>query len=123
MNAKARSIGVTPLMAAAITGQSDAATLLLTKGAKPDIQNKEGSTALHMAAFFGYLEIVNAMVASGADVNARNERSETPLDTVKGAWSEELKGVYQAIGGSLKLELDFEKIKVARPKITEATPK
>ncbi len=117
VNAKAPSIGVTPLMAAAITGQSDATGLLLANGAKPDIKGKDGSTALHMAAFFGHLEIVKALLAKEADVNVRNDRSETPLDTVKGAWSEELKAIYQAIGGSLKLELDFEKIKAARPQI------
>ncbi len=104
-------------MAAAITGQSDAARLLLAKGAKPNIRNKEGSTALHMAAFFGHIEIVKAVVAKGADVNVRNERSETPLDTVKDTWSKELEGVYQAIGGYLKLELDLQKIKSARPEI------
>jgi hypothetical protein len=117
VNAKAPSIRLTPLMAAAITGQSDAATLLLSKGAKPDIKNNEGSTALHMAAFFGHIEIVKALVAKGADVNARNDRSETPLDTVSGPWSKELGGLYQAIGGALKLELDLDKIKSARPKI------
>ena len=117
VNAKTPSIGVTPLMVAALTGQSDVATLLLAKGAKPDIKNNDGSTALHMAAFLGHIEIVNALAAKGADVNVRNKRSETPLDTVKGEWSEELKGVYQAIGGSLKLELDLDKIKSARPKI------
>jgi len=117
VNAEAPSIGVTPLMAAAITGQSDAAGLLLGKGAKPDVQNKDGSTALHMAAFFGHIEIVKALVDQGADVNVRNERSETPLGTVSGAWNEELKGLYEAIGGALKLELDLEKIKAARPKI------
>ena len=116
-NAKAPSIGVTPLMAAAITGQSDAARLLLAKGAKPDIKDNHGSTALHMAAFFGHIDILKALVAKGADVNVRNDRSETPLDTVKGAWSEELEGVYQAVGGYLKLELDLVKIKSARPKI------
>ncbi len=117
INAKAPSIGLTPLMAAAITGQSDAAGLLLAKGAKPNIGNNDGSTALHGAAFLGHIEIVKALVAKGANVNARNKRSETPLDTVKGAWDDELEGVYQAIGGALKLELDLEKIKSARPKI------
>jgi hypothetical protein len=117
INAKAPSIGVTPLMAAAITGQSDAAELLLAKGAKPDIRNNEGSTALHMAAFFGHIEIVKALMAKGADVNVRNERSETPWDNVSSAWSKELEGVYQAVGRSLKLDLDFEKIKAARPQI------
>lgn len=117
VNAKAPSIGITPLMAAAITGQSDAAMLLLGKGAKADIKNNEGSTALHMAAFFGHIEIVKGLVAKGANVNARNDRSETPLDTVRGPWSKELQGLYQAIGGALKLELDLDKIKSARPKI------
>jgi len=117
VNAKAPSIGLTPLMAAALTGQSDAAELLLAKGAKPDIGNNEGSTALHMAAFLGYIEIVKSLVAKEADLNIQNDRSETPLDTVKGEWSEELEGVYKGIGAYLKLDLDIEKIKSARPKI------
>ena len=116
-DAKAPSIGLTPLMAAALTGQSDAAGLLLARGAKPNIGNNEGSTALHMAAFLGHVEIVKSLLAKGADLNARNDRSETPLDTVKGEWSEELEGVYKGIGAYLKLELDLEKIKSTRPKI------
>jgi hypothetical protein len=110
-------------MAAAITGQSDAATLLLAKGAKPDIANNEGSTALHMAAFFGHTEVVKALVAKEADVNIRNQRSETPLDTVSAPWSAELEGAYQAIGGALKLELDLENIKSVRPKIASLLAK
>lgn len=117
VNVKAPSMGVTPLMVAAITGQGDVAGLLLGKGAKPNIKNNEGSTALHMAAFFGHVDVVKALVAQGADVNARNDRSETPLDAVSGAWSKELEGTYQAIGGYLKLELDLQQIKRARPKI------
>ena len=117
VNAKAPSIGLTPLMAAALTGQNEAAELLPAKGAKTNIGNNDGSTALHMAAFFGHIEIVKALVAKGADIGIRNERSDTPLGTVEGAWSEELEGVYQVIGKGLKLELDLEKIKSARPKI------
>ncbi|MCD6392493.1 MAG: ankyrin repeat domain-containing protein [Planctomycetes bacterium] len=117
INAKAPSIGLTPLMVAALAGQGDAARVLLNKGAKPDIRNNENATALHMAAFFGHTGIVKALVAKGADVNVRNARSETPLDVVKGEWDEGLEGVYKAIGGYLKLKLDFEKIKAARPKI------
>ncbi len=117
INAKAPSIGLTPLMVAALAGQRDAARVLLNEGAKPDIRNKEDSTALHMAAFFGHTGIVKALVAKGADVNIRNVRSETALDTVKGEWDEGLEEVYKAIGGYLKLTLDMEKIKAARPKI------
>ncbi len=117
IDAKAPSIGLTPLMAAAITGHRDAAELLLAKGARPNIKNKEGSTALHMAAFFGHVEIVKALVDKEANVNVRNQKAETPFDTVQGEWSEELEGFYQAIGRSLKLELDVENIKLARPQI------
>jgi hypothetical protein len=117
IDAKAPSIGVTPLMAAAITGHGDAAALLLAKGAKPNIKNDDGSTALHMSAFFGHIEIVTALVGRGADLNVRNVRSETAFDTVKGEWNEELKDLYQRLGGYLKLDLDLEKIKSARPKI------
>ena len=106
VNAKAPSIGITPLMAAAVTGQGDAATLL-SLSARPDIKNNGGSTALHMAAFFGHLQIVKALVARGADVNVVNDKSETPLDTVQGAWSDELTGLYEAVGDGLKLELDM----------------
>ncbi len=117
INAKAPSIHLTPLMVASITGQSDTAKLLLNKGAKPDIRNNESSTALHMAAFFGHIEIVQSLLDNGADIKLRNVRSETPYDTVKGAWDEGLEGLYLAIGGALKLELNIEKIKAARPKI------
>jgi len=118
VNARAPSVGVTPLMAAAITGQTDAAKLLLDKRAKLNLKSsKDGATALHMAAFFGHIEIVKGLLAKGADVNVRNDRSETPLEVVSGSWSEELKGVYLLIGGALKLNLDLEKIKSARPQI------
>jgi hypothetical protein len=117
LDAKAPSIGLTPLMVTALAGQTDAAKLLLDKEAKPDIRNNENATALHMAAFFGHTRIVEMLIAKGADVNVRNVRSETPLDTVKGAWNEELGRLYEALGGYLKLKLDLDKIKAARPKI------
>ena len=118
INSKAPSIGVTPLMAAAITGQTDAAKLLLDQGAKPNIKSdKDGATALHMAAFFGHVDIVKALLDKGADIKALNNRSETPLDTVSADWSEELEGFYRVLGGALKLELDLDKIKSARPQI------
>jgi len=118
VNTRAPSVGVTPLMAAAITGQTDAAKLLLDKGAKPNLKSsKDGATALHMAAFFGHVDIVKALLDKDADVKSLNDRSETPLDTVKADWSEELEGFYKVLGGVLKLKLDLDKIKSARPKI------
>jgi hypothetical protein len=118
INAKAPSVGLTPLMAAAITGQTDAAKLLLDEGANPNLKSsKDGATALHMAAFFGHIEIVKALLGRGADTKILNDRSETPLDTVRGDWSDELEGFYKLLGGMLKLELNLAKIKAARPQI------
>ena len=108
---------LTPLHVSALFDQATAARLLSNEGADITLTDRKGNTALHMAAFLGHIEVVKALVAKGADLNVRNERSETPLDTVKGEWSDELEGVYKAIGGYLKLELDLEKIKSARPKI------
>jgi hypothetical protein len=110
INAKAPSVGLTPLMAAAITGQTDAAKLLLDEGANPNLKSSnDGATALHMAAFFGHIEIVKALLGRGADTKILNDRSETPLDTVRGDWSDELEGFYKLLGGMLKLELDLAK--------------
>ena len=118
INAKAPSVGLTPLMAAAITGQTNAAKLLLNEGANPNLKSsKDGATALHMAAFFGHIEIVKALLDRGADAKMLNDRSETPLDTVRGDWSDELEGFYKLLGGMLKLELDLAEIKAARPQI------
>lgn len=118
INAKAPSVGLTPLMAAAITGQTDAAKLLLNEGANPNLKSsKDGATALHMAAFFGHIEIVRALLDRGADAKMLNDRSETPLDTVRGDWSDELEGFYKLLGEMLKLELDLAEIKAARPQI------
>ena len=69
--------------------------------------------------FFGHVSIVKVLLDKGADVKIQNDRSETPLDTVIAAWSEELEGFYRVLGGALKLELDLDKIKSARPQIAE----
>ena len=79
LDAKAPSIGLTPLMVTSLAGQTDAAKLLLDKGAKPDIRNNENATALHMAAFFGHTRIVKMLIANGADLTARDDDGVTPL--------------------------------------------
>jgi len=109
--------GSTPLIVAALHGQSKAVDLLIESGARVDARNNDGSTALLVASFFGHTEIVKALLSAGADVNARNQRGETPLDTVDDAWSEPLAGIYQALGGYLQVELNLERIKAARPQI------
>ena len=43
-------------------------------------KNDDGWTPLHKAAYEGYREIVELLIAKGADVNAKNRYGTTPLD-------------------------------------------
>ena len=85
------------------------------------MKNNEGSTALHAAAFLCREEIVKALLAKGADRNARNNAGSTALDSVAGPF-DDVKPIYDLILGVLGpygLELDYEFTKEARPKIAE----
>ena len=117
LNAKEPTGGSTPLIVATVFGQTDAAKLLMEKGAKVNVKNKDKSTALHTAAFFGHTETVKLLLKKGAAINAQNVRRETPLDTVAAPWSPELEGLYKYIGEALQIPLKMEKIKTARPQI------
>lgn len=52
---------------------------LLSRGARPDIQDNNGTTPLGLAAQVGWLEGATQLLARGAQVNLGNRRGETPL--------------------------------------------
>lgn len=52
---------------------------LIGKGARPDIQNKSGETALSLASQLGWAEGADLLLLAGAQVNLGNGRGETPL--------------------------------------------
>ncbi|MCA1621207.1 MAG: ankyrin repeat domain-containing protein [Acidobacteria bacterium] len=81
--------GNTALMLAARGGRSRSAELLLGAGAGVHTQNRYGWTALHYAAAASVAyeqanlaKIINALVAAGADVNARDAEGKTPLSYI-----------------------------------------
>jgi ankyrin repeat protein/truncated hemoglobin YjbI len=45
----------------------------------------KGRTALHCAAKAGFTNVVEALIEYGGDVNARNDRGQTPLDEIENA--------------------------------------
>ena len=62
-------------------GNIEAVKQHLAAGA--DVNEKEvvmGNTPLHDAALGGHKEIAELLISKGADLNAKNDRSETPLD-------------------------------------------
>ena len=52
---------------------------LLSKGAKPDLQNRDGMTPLAVAAQIGWVEGADRMLRGGAKVDFPNKNGETPL--------------------------------------------
>lgn len=69
--------GETPLMLAAIKGDTALVQTLLFMGA--DINVNFGWTALHYAATSGSSETVRLLIKNGADLNALTDRQITPL--------------------------------------------
>ncbi len=113
--------GSTPLIIATTFDKTEVALALIGAGADLNITNNDGSTSLITAAFFCRTEIVEALLAKGADKNARNKAGSTALESVAGPF-ENVKTYYDNIGkalGPLGLQLDYERIKMTRPKIAE----
>lgn len=86
---------------AAWYNQQGAVHTLLDGGVAVDAVNSDGATALHIAAYSGYLDLVVALCARGADVHRRDVRYDTTARTwAQHAWQVDGKGpeaTYRAI--------------------------
>ena len=65
--------------AAARTGQHDVIAEFLKNGFPVDIRNKDGYTALMMAAYYGHQNIVTTLLKQGAERCARDNKGNTAL--------------------------------------------
>ena len=52
---------------------------LVSQGARLDMKNGDGATALNLAACEGYTEMVQRLIERGVDVNQVDNRRDTPL--------------------------------------------
>ena len=86
--------------------------LLLVSSADPSDRFRDGSTALHTAAFFGRAKCATLLLDAGADVNARNVHGEAPLNSV-----EHDRGTTEFIAGLLQIPLDFEAVTAGRKQV------
>lgn len=72
--------GETPLISAALAGQSKAVAALLQHKADITVRNNRGLSAINAAAYAGDLESVKLLIAAGAQVDdANNHFKVTPL--------------------------------------------
>ncbi|HEY2845577.1 MAG TPA: ankyrin repeat domain-containing protein [Bryobacteraceae bacterium] len=91
----------TPLHAAAAGQNAEIVTLLLEHGAHANAQQSGGWTALHSAAQNGDLESARALLAGGADVSARAENHQKPLDLALTKGRQAMVDFLEAIGAKL----------------------
>lgn len=78
------SDGATPLMRAAASGNLDTVAALLEHGADVNVQDTEGSTALHWSVNGHATEIVRVLISHGANVNIQDQAGDTPLMLASG---------------------------------------
>lgn len=71
--------GMTPLLAAVHAVSSDAAEMLLGRGANPDKRCNNGQASLDIACMWSMLKITRSLCSHGADVNVQDEDGWTPL--------------------------------------------
>lgn len=70
----------TPLHVAVVQGSVPLAKILISKGANLEAPSEDrGARATHLAANFGELEMLNLLLDAGADIEARDQKGQTPL--------------------------------------------
>ena len=71
------------LRTAALRGDLAALTRALDEGADPCLADEDGYTPLHYAAGYGRLDILQALLAAGADKEVRNSDGQSALDVAE----------------------------------------
>jgi ankyrin repeat protein len=74
------SLGATPLLSAAATGQAKIVLLLLKHNANPNSRENNGYTPLHAAAQNGDAQVIRSLLFNGADMTLCSNQGELPID-------------------------------------------
>jgi ankyrin repeat protein len=118
VDVRTTSLGLTPLDEAAAYGRSDSwflvkswfgdntqavrsrylTALLLDHGSDAKAKGREGSTPLHLAAFWGNADAAELLLNRGADANAKDAHGRTPLEMAGSSRIKELLRKHGALG-------------------------
>lgn len=87
---------------AAVVGQPAVVRRKLAEGWEIEERGVDGYTPLHLAAYFGQLEVARMLLESGADPNAvaSNDSRVTPLHSAVSARHRDLAGLLLALGAT-----------------------
>ena len=115
-----------PLTNAIAYNQIEIIKALIKGGANVNIRHKsDGNTPVHNAAFFAYPEILELLLAAGAEKAPKNLKGELPIGITLIPW-EDAQGIYLLVGellnsvtGENKVPMDMQRIKGALPEIFE----
>ncbi|MCU0467253.1 MAG: ankyrin repeat domain-containing protein [Arcicella sp.] len=113
--------GSSPLITACLYEKKAIAQLLIQAGADINFQNNDGSTALHVAAFFCKPEMVKLLLSHKANKTIKNKYGSTPLETVSAPFStvkniyEPMKQMFEPMG----VKIDLSYIEKTRPLIAK----
>ena len=66
-------------MRKSIYGDTGTVQILLDAGADPDIQDKDGKTALYLATLYGKTKTVKALLDAGASLDIQDKDGKTAL--------------------------------------------
>ena len=95
-----------PLHQAARNGDLDSVNhFIIAHRADVNVKKKSGWTSLHFAAEFGYTSVVSALIAAGADVNAKEESGgSTPLHSAASSGHLSVSWALIAAGADLNMK-------------------
>ncbi|RAV98972.1 ankyrin repeat domain-containing protein [Pseudochryseolinea flava] len=119
INAKDPFGGSSPLISAVLFDKREIAKVLIDAGADLNFKNNDGSTALHVGAFFCRPELVKVLLDKGADKTIKNKYGSTPYESVAAPFND-VKDAYDMMGkvlGPMGLKLDYAYIEKTRPVI------
>ena len=83
-------------------GYLDVVELLLARDADVNIQNEDGETALHLAAFYGHSEVVQVLLGNDVNlrmVHAQNNEGKTSLDLASNEGHHDIAQLLQSVRG------------------------
>jgi hemoglobin len=93
-----------------VTGGGDVVRALVRAGARVDERSdSKRCTALHMAARRGNTEVAGALLECGADINARDRTSVTPLQRAKNCRKAAVASLLVSCGADVRLSPNYSR--------------